>query len=102
MALACFLSRSVEKAILVFQCMRKIDRFRWTNDCEIAFQELKTMLESPLILANRLKSHQVIVRTNLPVKQILRKPDLVGRMVGWAVELSEFDIVFEKRGHIKA
>ncbi|MCI53531.1 hypothetical protein A2U01_0074778, partial [Trifolium medium] len=30
------------------------------------------------------------------------KPDLAGRMVTWSVELSEFDIIFEPRGAIKA
>jgi len=29
------------------------------------------------------------------------KPDVAGRMVRWAVELSEFDIQYEPRGSIK-
>jgi hypothetical protein len=33
---------------------------------------------------------------------VLQKPDLAGRMVTWSVELSEFDIIFEPRGAIKA
>ncbi|RDY02960.1 Retrovirus-related Pol polyprotein from transposon 17.6, partial [Mucuna pruriens] len=33
---------------------------------------------------------------------VLRKPDLAGRMVAWSVQLSEFDISFERRGHVKA
>ncbi|RDX66757.1 Retrovirus-related Pol polyprotein from transposon 17.6, partial [Mucuna pruriens] len=33
---------------------------------------------------------------------VLRKPDLAGRMVAWSVQLSEFDISFEKRGHVRA
>ncbi|XP_017416537.1 uncharacterized protein LOC108327331 [Vigna angularis] len=32
---------------------------------------------------------------------ILRKPDLVGRMVSWSVELSEFGLRFEPRGSVK-
>ncbi|RDX94533.1 pol, partial [Mucuna pruriens] len=44
----------------------------------------------------------IVVRTDLPIRQILRKPDLAGRMVAWSVQLSEFDISFERRGHIKA
>ncbi|RDY01263.1 hypothetical protein CR513_15441, partial [Mucuna pruriens] len=31
----------------------------------------------------------VIVRTGLSIKQVLSKPDLVGRMLGWTVELSQ-------------
>ena len=32
---------------------------------------------------------------------MLQKPDVTGRMVRWAVELSEFDILYEPRGSIK-
>ncbi|RDX66458.1 hypothetical protein CR513_54770, partial [Mucuna pruriens] len=37
----------------------------------------------------------------LLIKQVLRKPDLVGRMVRWTVKLSKFDISFKRKGHIK-
>ena len=39
--------------------------------------------------------------TNLPIQKVLKKPDVAGRMVKWAVELSEFDIKYEPRGSIK-
>ena len=39
--------------------------------------------------------------TNLPIQKVLQKPDIAGRMVRWAVELSEFDIQYEPRGSIK-
>ncbi|XP_068474789.1 uncharacterized protein [Phaseolus vulgaris] len=39
--------------------------------------------------------------TDLPVQKVLQKPDVTGRMVRWAVELSEFDIQYEPRGSIK-
>ena len=32
---------------------------------------------------------------------LLQKPNVAGRMVRWAVELSEFDIQYEPRGSIK-
>jgi len=31
----------------------------------------------------------------------LQKPDMAGRMVRWAVEVSEFDVHYEPRGPIK-
>ena len=34
--------------------------------------------------------------------KILTKPDLVGRMIGWAIELSEFHIWYQPRGAIKS
>ena len=39
--------------------------------------------------------------TDLPIRKVLQKPDVVGRMVRWAMELSEFDIQYELRGPIK-
>ena len=43
----------------------------------------------------------VTVRTDYPNFKI-SKPDLAGRMIGWSVELSEFDIHYEPRGAIKS
>ncbi|XP_068475015.1 uncharacterized protein [Phaseolus vulgaris] len=39
--------------------------------------------------------------TDLPIQKVLKKPDVAGRMVKWAVKLSEFDIRYEPRGPIK-
>ena len=48
------------------------------------------------------QNHSITVRTDYPIFKILSKPDLVGRMIGWSVELSEFDIRYEPRGAIKS
>ncbi|XP_068462889.1 uncharacterized protein [Phaseolus vulgaris] len=39
--------------------------------------------------------------TDLPIQKVLKKPNVAGRMVKWAVELSEFDIKYEPWGSIK-
>ena len=39
--------------------------------------------------------------TELPIRKVLQKPDVAGRMVRWAVELSKFDVQYEPRGPIK-
>jgi len=39
--------------------------------------------------------------TNLPIRKVLQKPDVAGRMVRWAVELSEFDVQYEPKDLIK-
>lgn len=41
-------------------------------------------------------------KKNYPIKQILKKPDLVGRMIAWVVELSKYDITFTPRNRIKS
>jgi len=54
--------------------------------------------KSPLA---QMHSKKVVVMTNLPIQKVLQKPDVAGRMVRWAVELSDFDIQYEPRGSIK-
>jgi len=48
------------------------------------------------------QNHSIIVRTDYPIFKILSMPDLAGRMIGWSVKLSEFDIRYEPRGAIKS
>jgi len=47
------------------------------------------------------QSFTVVVMTDLPIRKVLQKSDVAGRMVRWAVELSEFDVQYETRGPIK-
>jgi len=42
-----------------------------------------------------------MVMTDLPIRKVLQKPDVAGRMTRWAVEISEFDIHYEPMGPIK-
>ncbi|RDX72502.1 hypothetical protein CR513_48000, partial [Mucuna pruriens] len=51
--------------------------------------------------ATYFQGYSIIVQTDLPIRQVLRKLDLTGRMVAWSVTLLDFDISFERRGHIK-
>ncbi|XP_022899405.1 uncharacterized protein LOC111412714 [Olea europaea var. sylvestris] len=48
------------------------------------------------------QSHTVQVMTDQPIKQILHRPETSGRMLKWAIELSEFDIEFRPKTAIKA
>jgi ribonuclease HI len=48
------------------------------------------------------QAHAIRVLTEYPLKKVLQKPDLSGRLVNWAVELEEFDLEFHPRTTIKA
>ncbi|XP_020686072.1 uncharacterized protein LOC110102197 [Dendrobium catenatum] len=48
------------------------------------------------------KAHAIRVYTNLPLKNILQKPEASGRLIKWSVELGEFDIQFLPRPDIKS
>ena len=40
--------------------------------------------------------------TDLPLRQILSKHELLGRLVKWSVDLSEFDLQYHPRPTIKS
>nr|KYP75978.1 Retrovirus-related Pol polyprotein from transposon opus [Cajanus cajan] len=71
---------------------------RILQDTEKRYQMIEKMALALVTAARRLRpyfqSHQVVVKTDYPIKQILRKPELAGRMITWSVELSEFDIQY--------
>ncbi|KAL0313608.1 UNVERIFIED_CONTAM: hypothetical protein Sradi_5760100 [Sesamum radiatum] len=47
-------------------------------------------------------THRVGVKTKMPLKQTLGKSDSSGRLIKWAVELSEYDISYLPCTTIKA
>ena len=79
---------------------------RTLHGAEIRYQKIEKLALALVTTARKLRpyfqTHQVIVRTNQPIRQVLQKPDLAGRMMNWSVELSEFGVAYEPRGAIKA
>ncbi|XP_057452759.1 uncharacterized protein LOC130744604 [Lotus japonicus] len=73
---------------------------------EVRYQKIEKAALALIISARKLRPYfqgfPVVVKTDLPLRQVLQQPDLAGRMVSWAVELLEFGITFEKKGEIKA
>ena len=47
------------------------------------------------------QSHTIEVPTEYPMKQVLHKPETSGRLMKWAIELSEFDIRYKPKTAIK-
>ncbi|XP_057760016.1 uncharacterized protein LOC130980341 [Arachis stenosperma] len=48
------------------------------------------------------ESHTIKVRTSQPLRQILAKHELAGRLIKWSIELSEFDIQYQPRSSVKS
>ncbi|XP_057444235.1 uncharacterized protein LOC130736417 [Lotus japonicus] len=73
---------------------------------EIRYQKIEKAALPVLVTARRLRPHfqifQVKIRTDLPLRQVLQKPDLSGRLVAWSVELSEYGLQYDKRGKVGA
>ena len=47
------------------------------------------------------QAHTIEVPTEYPMKQVLHKPESSGRLMKWAIELSEFDIRYKPKTAIK-
>ena len=47
------------------------------------------------------QAHTIEVPTEYPMKQVLHKPEASGRLMKWAIELSEFDIRYKLKIAIK-
>ena len=45
--------------------------------------------------------HNIEVPIEYPMKQVLHKPETLGRLMKWAIELSEFDIRYKPKTAIK-
>ncbi|GAV60115.1 hypothetical protein CFOL_v3_03646 [Cephalotus follicularis] len=46
--------------------------------------------------------HTIKVLTDKPLRQVLAKPDVSGRLIKWSFELGEYDVKFEARPAIKS
>ena len=72
---------------------------------EARYQVLEKAALVVVFSARRLRhyfqSFTIVVMTDLPIRKVLQKPDVAGRMVRWVVELSKFDVQYEPRGSIK-
>ncbi|KAI5351707.1 hypothetical protein L3X38_004598 [Prunus dulcis] len=167
-ALNRFLSKSTDQCRPFFKALKKGQKDKWDEECEVAFQSLKTYLTSPPLLskpvpgedlfvylavsnsaissalireelraqhpifytskalidaetrypkleklilalvvsARKLRpyyqAHRVIVMTDFPLRSILHSPDAPQRLMKWAIELSQYDLLYRPKTAIKA
>ena len=47
------------------------------------------------------QAHTIEIPTEYLMKQLLKKPETLGRLIKWAIELSEFDIGYKPRTVVK-
>ncbi|XP_025669999.1 uncharacterized protein [Arachis hypogaea] len=79
---------------------------RVLQGAELRYSKLEKLALALLTSSRRLRQyfqcHQVVVRTDQGIRQMLQKPDLAGRMMTWAIELSQYDLRYDPRHAIKA
>ncbi|XP_034218890.1 uncharacterized protein LOC117630254 [Prunus dulcis] len=114
-ALTRFISKVTDKCVPFFKALKGGKRdITWTAECDNAFQALKNYMSKAPLLSKPLpgeilylylsvsgtavsSAHGIKVLTNQPLRQVLQKPEISGRLIKWAIELGEFDIQFVPR-----
>ena len=80
-------------------------RIKAIVDTETKYSKMKQTTLALRKVAQKLRpyfqAHQIVVLTNQLLKSILHKPDLLRRMLKWAIELSEYRIKYQPRLSIK-
>lgn len=74
-------------------------------DAETRYPVIEKLALALITIAQRLRpyfqAHSIMVLTNFPLHQIFQKPGTSGRLMKWALELSEYDIAFQPQTAIK-
>ncbi|XP_072087925.1 uncharacterized protein [Arachis hypogaea] len=76
------------------------------QNAELRYPTIEKLALALVFSVRRLRpyfqSHEIHVWTDHPLRQVLQKPELVGRLVKWSVELSEVNIKYEGRTSMKS
>nr|CAN61063.1 hypothetical protein VITISV_004409 [Vitis vinifera] len=110
-----FIAYFTDKPRPFFLMLRGVSTCGWTDECKQTFEVVKRYLIEPPIrsspksdkqlymylVVSDCVAHQVIVLTNQPLRVTLHKLDLSGRMLTWAIELSEHGIKYQSRLALK-
>jgi len=93
-------------AVLVYERGREQSPIYFTQPAEERDQVIEklvlTLVFSAIRLRHYFRSHQLTVKIDYPIKHILQRLKLAGRMTAWAIELLEFGLRYEARGPMKA
>ncbi|RVX00899.1 Transposon Ty3-I Gag-Pol polyprotein [Vitis vinifera] len=130
-ALGRFIARFTDELRPFFLAIRKAGAHGWTDSCQNAFEKIKHCLTQPPILSSPSPKEKLYMYLAVsewaisavlfrcpspkeqkpiyyvsraladPLRNILHELDLTGRMLQWAIKLSEFGIEFQPRLSMK-
>ena len=83
----------------VYYCSRAL------KGAEERYPRMEKLILALVTVARKLRpyfqAHTIEVPIEYPMKQVLHKPETSGRLMKWAIELSEFDIRYKLKNAIK-
>ena len=83
----------------VYYCSRAL------RGAEERYPKMEKLILALVTAARKLRpyfqAHTIEISTEYPMKQVLHKPETSGRLMKWAIELSEFDIRYKSKTTIK-
>ena len=83
----------------VYYCSRAL------RGAEERYPKMERLILALVTVARKLRpyfqAHTIEISTNYPMKQVLHKPETSGRLMKWAIELSEVDIRYKPKATIK-
>ena len=83
----------------VYYCSRAL------RGAEERYPRMEKLILALVTAAQKLRpyfqAHTIEVPIEYPMKQVLHKPETLGRLMKWAIELSEFDIRYKPKIEIK-
>ena len=83
----------------VYYCSRAL------RGAEERYPRMEKLILALVTIARKLRpyfqAHTIEVPTEYPMKQVLHKPETSGRLMKWAIELSDFDIPYKPKTAIK-
>ncbi|GAV76276.1 RVT_3 domain-containing protein [Cephalotus follicularis] len=76
------------------------------NDAEGRYPEVEKYAYTLIIAERKLRlyfqAHTIKVLTDKPLRQVLEKPDMSGRLIKWPIKLGEYNVKYEARPTIKS
>ena len=73
---------------------------------EANYPRIKKIVFALVVASRKLhqyfQAHPIVVMTDQPIRKVMNKIDVAGRLVQWAIELGQFDIEYQPQVVIKA
>ncbi|CAA7047599.1 unnamed protein product, partial [Microthlaspi erraticum] len=75
-------------------------------DAETRYSQLEKLALALITAARKLRpyfqAHPIVLVSSAPIKAVLHKPEVSGRLAKWAVELGEYDVIYRPTIAIKS